>query len=341
MNVTIIGAGNTGIAASCYLSTLGISHLVYTRSEKRAAQWKEFPVKATGALTGSFQIQATANLHDAMVFGNIILICTLATDHEAVIEEIEPELHAGQSVLFFNGCWGALKACRYLARKLEPLHLTVAETANMPFIASLSEDGVEIRIKAIKEEIAYSAVGEDSTVSTLLHKLAPRVTKVSSPASTSLSATNPIIHVTASLFNATRIENGEDFLFFGEPMTDRVISYMEHCDEERQAVANALGLQVSPLLDVLNSFWPDKKDTLAAALKETPSYKTVKGPQSPESRYFSEDLPCGLGAILDLSDMMHIPCPYIKALVTTASLYLGRPYTPFLTKEDLRTLKKL
>lgn len=139
----------------------------------------------------------------------------------------------------------------------------------------------------------------------------------------------------------TRIENKEDFYFFGDPMTDRVISFMEHCDEERLAVGKALGIRLSPLLEVLNSFWPEKKNTLKEALKENPSYRAVKGPSSTEYRYFTEDLPCGLGPVLDLADLMHIPCPYIRTLVQTASLYLGKPYTPLLTKEDLRILKKL
>ena len=165
--------------------------------------------------------------------------------------------------------------------------------------------------------------------------------KTASFASTSLSATNPVIHVTASLFNVTRIENEEDFYFFGAPMTDRVISFIEHCDEERLAVGKALGIRLSPLLEVLNSFWPEKKNTLKEALKENPSYRAVKGPSSTEYRYFTEDLPCGLGPVLDLAELMHIPCPYIRTLVQTASLYLGKPYTPLLTKEDLRILKKL
>lgn len=74
-------------------------------------------------------------------------------------------------------------------------------------------------------------------------------------------------------------------------------------------------------------------------MKENPSYRAVKGPSSTEYRYFTEDLPCGLGPVLDLAELMHIPCPYIRTLVQTASLYLGKPYTPLLTKEDLRILK--
>lgn len=129
----------------------------------------------------------------------------------------------------------------------------------MPFIAALSQDGSEILIKGIKEEIAYSAAGDDKAVSAFLHRLAPRVVKTASFASTSLSATNPVIHVTASLFNVTRIENKEDFYFFGDPMTDRVISFMEHCDEERLAVGKALGIRLSPCWKCLTLSGPKRK----------------------------------------------------------------------------------
>lgn len=259
MKITIIGAGNTAVAAACFLKTLGLSSLIYTRREERAKQWNQFPVKASGACTGSFSLESTTDLKTAVHYGDILLVCTLAADHETVISEIAPHLQAHQSILFFNGCWGALKAYRALSKRQDMPPLTIGETANMPFIAALSQDGSEILIKGIKEEIAYSAAGDDKTVSAFLHLLAPRVVKTASFASTSLSATNPVIHVTASLFNVTRIENEEDFYFFGAPMTDRVISFMEHCDEERLAVGKALGIRLSPCWKCLTLSGPKRK----------------------------------------------------------------------------------
>ena len=38
MKITIIGAGNTAVAAACFLKTLGLSSLIYTRREERAKQ---------------------------------------------------------------------------------------------------------------------------------------------------------------------------------------------------------------------------------------------------------------------------------------------------------------
>lgn len=104
-----------------------------------------------------------------------------------------PYMKKGQCLLFLNGCWGAVKAYRAFQKAQGAVPITIGETANMPFIAALSSDHASLHFKAMKDEIAYSAIGEEALLSELLHKLAPKVTRVSSPAATSLSATNPII----------------------------------------------------------------------------------------------------------------------------------------------------
>jgi opine dehydrogenase len=147
--------------------------------------------------------------------------------------------------------------------------------------------------------------------------------------------------VTQCLFNLSRIENGEDFDFFGAPLTKRTAAFMEECDKERLAIGKNLGLELAPLLATLNSFWGTRAGTLYEALTENPSYLAVKGPTTLASRYITEDLPCGLTSLLDLSDMMHVDCPHITALVYTMALYLRQPYRPFLTLQDLRVLKGL
>ena len=107
MKITIIGAGNTAVAAACFLKTLGLSSLIYTRREERAKQWNQFPVKASGACTGSFSLESTMDLKTAVHYGDILLVCTLAADHETVISEIAPHLQAHQSILFFSTAAGA------------------------------------------------------------------------------------------------------------------------------------------------------------------------------------------------------------------------------------------
>lgn len=341
MNISIIGAGSTALAGAAYFNLKNVPCQVYVRNRIKAACWNQSPLTVRGKIDTSLYVPFTTDLKKAVEEADILMVCTHATDHEGVVEEIAPFLHDGQCLLFMNGCWGAIKACRLLSKQQDAPSISIAETANMPFIAHLSTDYKTLEFKAMKEEIGYSCLGEEGELSTLLHLMAPKVSRVASPASTSLSATNPIIHVTACLFNMTRIENGEKFHFFGDSLTPKVAAYMEACDGERIAIGKALGLSLSSLLDVLNASWGEKKENLYDALTENQSYKTVMGPTDLKGRYLSEDLPCGMGSLRDLSDMMHVDAPHIRSLVDTLSLYLGKPYTPFLTPQDLRVIKSL
>lgn len=51
-------------------------------------------------------------------------------------------------------------------------------------------------------------------------------------------------------------------IFFGRPMTERVIAYMEAADQERLRIASALGLSLPSLLDTLNTSWDEKRHPL-------------------------------------------------------------------------------
>ncbi len=341
MKISIIGAGGTGLSAAAYLHLQSQNVKVYVRSEAKRTFWDTHPLNVRGKVNTSLFLPMVKSMEEAAKFAELLLVCTRANDHEAVVRELTPHLRDGQCLLFLNGTWGAVKAYRYFQKSGSRAQISIGETANMPFIASLSPDFENLHFKALKEEISYAVIGEEAKASELLHLLAPKVIRVTSPASTSLSATNPIIHCATCLFNMTRIENGEDFHFFAEAMPERVTAFMEACDRERIAIGQALGLTLFPLLTVLNSFWNSRCATLHEALTTNPSYATVKGPTDMSSRYLSEDLPCGLMSLIDLSDMLHIDAPHLHTLAHTLSLYLQQPVKPFLTPQDLRVIKAL
>ncbi len=339
MKVTIIGAGNTGLAAACHMTACGIPVTIYTRHAEWQKVWTAQGITAKGALSSHFSFSVTTDLKEASADTDLFLITTLAYQHKEAAQMLVPFLRPGQIILFYNGCWGLLQGYT-IFKNLDISHdLTIAETANMPYVAQLSADKKSVLIKGIKESLLYSALGnQDEELHAFLSSLFPHVSKAPSFVNTSLGSTNPIIHVTASLFNITRIDNGEDFLFFGPSMTRRCVACMESADAERIAVGQALGVHLPSLLDTLNSFWPEKKESLYEALTENPSYQKAKGPVSLTYRYLSEDLPCGIGPILDLGKKTGIPTPTITALLEAASLYLNRPYEPFLSPAEMDTL---
>lgn len=339
MKVTIIGAGNTGLAAACHMTSQGISVTVYTRHKDLQALWNEQGITAEGVLSGHYPLSVTTDLEEASAATDLFLFTTLAYQHKEAAQMLLPFLRAGQILLFYNGCWGALQAYAACSGSQILPELTIAETANMPYIAQLSPRRDSVLVKGIKNSLSYASIGKKSgALQAFLSSLFPHVVQAPSILYTSLGSTNPIIHAAGSLFNITRIDNGEDFLFFGPAMTRRCVASMEAADRERLAVGQALGAQLPSLLDTLNSFWPEKKSTLYEALTENPSYKKSKGPASLDYRYLAEDLPCGIGPIFDLGKKSGVPTPAIAALLGAASLYLGRPYHPFLSPAEMDIL---
>ena len=213
MRVSIIGAGAMALAAASYLKLKDVSSLVYVRSEKKLAAWSTKPVRVTGVMESSFYVPMAKTMKEEVNYSDTVIICTRAGDYEDVINELLPCLRKGQCILFLNGCWGAVKTYRLL--KEDAKYLTIAETAGSPFVASLSEDFLTLEMKGIRTESGYSALGTSKDPGELLHTIAPRVSRISSPVSTSLSQAMPIVNAASAFFNISRIENGEDFELFG------------------------------------------------------------------------------------------------------------------------------
>lgn len=342
MKVAIIGAGNTAMAAASHMLAKKIHVMVYARNQKKAAFWKTEELAAEGKITGRYKVPVTSSIEEALCGADILVFATLAGQHVTAAEDVMPYLGRGQVLLVLNGCWGALQMGRVFGKKREELGLTIGETANMPYIASLAPDWKTVTVKGLKEKVSFAAVGPGKgKIQGLLERLGFSVREEPSLAVTSLGSTNPIIHVAASLFNVTRIDNGEDFLFFGAPMTEKTVAVMEKMDAERLAVGRTLGCVLPSLLDGLNSFWPEKWPTLYEALTKNASYKVSKGPTSLSYRYLSEDLPCGLEAVVDLGKLLGVPVPTTETVIRAASLYLGTPAAPFLQREDLDLLRTL
>lgn len=167
MNITIIGAGSTALAAAAFFNLKNIPCQVFVRNRMKAAFWNKTPLTVRGRMDASFFVPVVTDLKEACQKADILMVCTHATDHEAVVEEVAPFLREGQCLLFMNGCWGAIKACRVLSKKQDVPDITIAETANMPFISRLSPDYKCLDFKAMKEEIGYSCLGKEGELSNL------------------------------------------------------------------------------------------------------------------------------------------------------------------------------
>jgi opine dehydrogenase len=226
--------------------------------------------------------------------------------------------------LVFNGNWGAFEAKEYYKDFLKENEIIVGETGAMLFMANAFEVG-KVNVLGIKNQITVSTVNPDD-VNILIYELKdifPQLSKTNSIYETSLSSTNPVIHVPITLFNLARIEEGHDFSFYGEGVSMAAIGYIESIDKERISLAKKLGFTCPSILESINSFFDIKFDNLYDALNKNETYIKGRAPKSLSHRYITEDISYGIVPIVKLGKVLNMDTKYSEAIVKFAELALN------------------
>lgn len=327
MRYAVIGGGSGGKAVSAYLREMGHEVAIYCRDGGHAAALSRDGITATGAVEGRFPVTATDRLAQAVRGAGAVLVQTLATGHAPVAQALRGLLEPGQIILIFNGSWGAAEFSAILGDEAREKNVRVCETSAQLFLCSSPEE-CSVHIKTIKKSVAMACAAPAQTPGALaeLATVFPQLTAGSNVLDTSLNSSNPVVHGPIALFNITRLENGEDYTLFGTALPRKTVEYIEKIDAERRAVIQAMGVEAVPVLDILNSFWPEKRDSVFSALKDNPSYQVSRGPKTLAHRYLNEDMPYGLAPIARLGRRYGVDTPYLDSLLRVLGLYLGRDY---------------
>ncbi|MBQ6722139.1 MAG: NAD/NADP octopine/nopaline dehydrogenase family protein [Clostridia bacterium] len=343
MKFTVLGAGNTGHAMAAYLRSQGAEVCLWTRNPEKAEAIRNGGITSTGSVEGTWKLACTTDFAEAVAFGDVLMIMTTAGVHKEIFEKLKPVLKAGQKIVVTNANWGAFEGMTTLGGLLEEKDITLAETGSQLFVASSKEYG---RVHySLKSNILLAAT-DPARSGALVEELKPYLPALKPDDSilrTTLSSTNPVIHVPITILNTARTENAEPYKFYGNGISPMTVDYIVKIDAERVQVAKALGLEIPDILTGINSFWEIKHDNLFDALHENEVYQRAMGPTSFHFRYITEDIPYGVAPVGKIGRLYGVPTPYTDALVTFASCLTGENYMDEgveFTKEDLDRLIK-
>jgi opine dehydrogenase len=144
---------------------------------------------------------------------------------------------------------------------------------------------------------------------------------------TSLANLNAMMHPAPMLLNTSRIEADPfiPFQYYWEGMTPSIGKYVEAMDQERIAVANALGLELRTLReDYVTMYECGDTDTpLYQLCKNNQGYEGIMTSNTLSTRYVLEDIPFSLEPIQALAQVAGVPTPKIDAIVTIGRTILG------------------
>lgn len=327
MKFTVIGAGNTGQTIASHLFSMGCDVSLYGRNKTKTDILNKIGITLVNEINCYAKPFCTSDIKKAIEGSDYIVVSTTAEGHLDVAKLIKPYLCNNQKILIFNGNWGALEFHSLLSDIIDAKNITIAETGSMLYICKIIEPG-KIYVKKIKKQIDAASIPSEN-VNILINELRnvfPQLRPLKTVLETSLNNSNNIIHTPISLFNASRIDSNCEFKFYAEGASPLSVKYIENMDLERLKICNALGINSTSILEIINSFWKDKHDILYDAIHKNPSYSIAVGPKTLEHRYITEDVPYGLVPISEFGRHLGIETPYIDGVINTFSLLMDKNF---------------
>lgn len=327
MRFAVLGMGRTGHTMTSYLMDRGQEVSIWDRNPDKVNEITSKGIKIEGAIEGHFKPKGFIHMEDILKEVEYIFIMTTANGHAEIARKMKGKLKKEQRIIIFNSNWGAYEFYNILKDEIIKKDIVVGETGGMLLMSDLKEVG-NCYLKSIKKNLPLATIPA-SSYKLILEELAdvlPQLYSVDNVLETSLNVTNPIIHAPINLFNLSRIENGEDFLMYGDATTPLSVKYIEEIDKERITLLNAMGLSGTSCLEMLNDAWASDFENLYDLLRNTKAYESAKGPNSLEHRHITEDIPFGIIPIMNLAKQYKLYIPYIDNLVNAYELCLNTSF---------------
>ena len=331
--VAILGAGHGGCAAAADLALRGFDVRLQARSEARLAPLRERGgILARGVVDGFAPIPVlTTSVAEAVDGADLIMLVVPSVAHGHYAAELAGILDGTVPVLLNPGhTGGGLHFLHDLRKAGCTARAPLCETVSLTYICRM-EGPATVGIYSYARRLRFGALPASRTgeLYDLVRPLYPEIIPAANVLESAFGNLNAVFHPPGMLMNAGWIEStGGDFMFYRDGITPAVGRVTAAVDEERRAVARALGI---PTISFLQAFYEAGATTqealasgdIARACRESAPNATIKCPSSLEDRYIHEDVGTGLVPMAALGRLVGVPTPTIDALIDLAGLALG------------------
>lgn len=252
-----------------------------------------------------------------------------------------PHTHPGQVfVVCPSSCAGAVVLKQGLGVAIGDDSLIVAETSTLPYAVRVTGEAHITVYNRLKGGYYVAALPSSFTqqVYEMLHAVHGGIEAAANVWQTTLQNANPVIHPAVTLCNAALIERtGGDFLFYEEGVTPAVGRLIEAVDDDRLAIAEALGVDVirDPELGIAQGY--QAENNYSTGYSEAPGFRGIRAQPQLDYRYLNEDAGYGLVFLIDLARRLGVATPTMEAVLQVSSVMMARDYSG----EQARTLAVL
>lgn len=353
MKVTIIGAGNSGLAMSAHLSQAGHQVTLWNRTGKHIEKLMETKtIYAKGAVAGAIEIdQVTDDLELALIEPELILVTTPANSHKGLAKDIALHLKNEPIIVLNPGrTFGALEFERTFKDCNQEFEPTIAETQTIIYTCrKIGEDAVDVI--SLKSDVlisGFDASENEEIIAALPEVLQDYFIPAESMIETSLGNVGMILHCAPLLLNTGWTESQKvNYKYYYDGITPTIGRFIEKIDQERVSVSKALGLEVETTKEWLERTYELEEGTsLYESIHNNDSYLTIDAPKSMEHRYIFEDVPCGLVPLEAIGRSLGLKMSTTSLIIDLASTLVEQDFRrtgrhlDFLVNEDSKEVIK-
>ncbi|SHJ92729.1 opine dehydrogenase [Anaerobranca californiensis DSM 14826] len=352
MNITVIGAGNSGLAMAAHLALEGNKVVLWNRSKDPISKLRNTrTIYCKGMISDAVQIDlVTDNIEDALAKSEVILITTPANSHKYLAELIAKNLKKEALIVLNPGrTFGALEF-NEIFKQNNKIKISLAETQTIIYTCrKISEDTVNIiTIKSGVLISTFDANENERIIKRLPKCLQGYYKPATSMIETSIGNVGMILHCAPLLLNTGWTEcKTSIYKYYYDGITPSIANLLEKLDAERIQVSKKLGFEVETTKEWLMRTYNVKGQNLYECIQNNQAYKTIDAPKSLNHRYIYEDVPCGLVPLEAIGKILGLKMEYTSLIIDLAiSLTdidyrnIGRNLSNICKDKDLRQLFK-
>lgn len=354
MKVTVIGAGNSGLAMAAHLGHEGNQVTLWNRSRETIEKLIETrTIYCEGVIKAEIKIDlVTDDIEEALEDPDIVLITTPAVSHKKLAELLAKTIKKETLIILNPGrTFGALEFELEYKEHNKEFHQTIAETQTIIYTCrKTGEDSVNII--SLKSDVLISAFDADKNIE-ILSRLPSCIQPYFMPAismiETSIGNVGMILHCAPLLLNSGWTENKDiAYKHYYQGITPSVGKFIQKIDRERVEVSKELGLEVETTQDWLKRTYSVEGNSLYECIQNNEAYRTIDAPGSLEHRYILEDIPCGLVPLEAVGKRLGLEMKNTSLTIDLASSLLdidfrtiGRQLGDMLNGDSRRSIKNV
>ena len=324
--VTIVGAGNQGLAMAAYLGRNHVGCYLFNRTEchiSKLLETKEIICK--GIWSDNIKVcDVSSRIED--VLQKTILVTTPAYAHREIASLLAGYMDSSYTVLLSPGkVFGVIDFVETLKEVgCKELPLVAECQTTMCASRRIGED--RIKVYGIKKDIPIAAENVGMVMERMPECIRKCYRKVDSFIETSFGNIGMVLHPLPMLLNLGFIDAGRTFKYYREGITPAIAALIERLDYERLEVARKLGYELESIMDWMKRNYDTDGERLYEHIQANRCYENIMAPVSIHNRFIDEDIPYGLVPLEDTAKKLNIEVPIATAIISFANMIMGKDY---------------